>query len=193
MSSLKLFLCVTMLSLVTAGCDSSSSSDSSGGGQSMDALAGQVDAANAQQKEKEAAAAAKAAADQKAAEAAAAAEAAKPRVVGRGKVQDLGYGSAIINARRHVLNESESWAWKQAVSHFRATNDRKPKDTAEFMKQIIEGMQVPLPHKEEDEEFLYDPNGESDGDFGQLYVVTKQPAADSGGAPPPAAPAPGQK
>jgi hypothetical protein len=181
MSSRRLFYCVMLLSVAISGCDSSSSSDS--GGASMDALAGQVDAANAQIKESEAAAAAKAAADQKAAEAAAAQAAAQPRVVGRGRVEDLGYGSAIINARRHVLNESESWAWKQAVGSFRATNGRKPKDHAEFMKRVIEEMQIPLPHKEEGEEFFYDPNGESDGDFGLLYVVEKPP--ESQPAPPP--------
>ena len=38
-------------------------------------------------------------------------------------------------------------------------------------------MSFQLPRIEADEEYFYDPNGESDGDFGQLYVVKKQDAA----------------
>ncbi len=168
---------VGALGVGVLGCGSSSGTSSSGG-TSMDALAGKIDAQNAAVKQQEVAT--KAAADQKTAEAQAAKAAPdepERKVVGRAPVAPGGgYYSAIIGARRHILNESESWAWKQGVASFRATNGRKPKDNAEFMKQVIEAMQIPLPHKEENEEYFYDPNGETDGDFGQLYVVEKAPA-----------------
>jgi hypothetical protein len=139
----------------------------------MDAMADQIDAQNAARKKQEEAAAAKAAAEQQAAAAQTPAEPEK-KAAGRGKVQFGGYFGAIAGARRHVMNEAESWAWKQAVSHFKATEGRKPKDHDEFMKKIVTPLGIDLGHKEEDEEFLYDPNGESDGDFGQLYVVKKE-------------------
>jgi hypothetical protein len=168
-----------------SGCDSSSSSNS--GGASMDQVAGAVDAQKtAKQQQDETSAAAKAAGDKKAADEAAAKPPAEPekKVVGRAPVAPGGgYYSAIIGARRHILNESESWAWKQGVGSFRATNGRKPKDNNEFMKQVITAMDIPLPHKEENEEYFYDPKGETDGDFGQLYVVEKQPAPNNGSVP----------
>jgi hypothetical protein len=164
------------------GCGSSSSS----GGASMDQMAGAVDAQKSAKQQDEAASAAKSAADKKAAEEAAAKPAAEPekKVVGRAPVAPGGgYYSAIIGARRHILNESESWAWKQGVGSFRATNGRKPKDNNEFMKQVIGAMDIPLPKKEENEEYFYDPKGETDGDFGQLYVIEKQPAPNNGSVP----------
>jgi hypothetical protein len=166
------------------GCDSSSSSNS--GGASMDQMAGAVDAQKTAKQQDETAAAAKAAADKKAAEEQAAKPPAEPekKVVGRAPVAPGGgYYSAIIGARRHILNESESWAWKQGVGSFRATNGRKPKDNNEFMKQVIAAMDIPLPHKEENEEYFYDPKGETDGDYGQLYVIEKQPAPNNGSVP----------
>jgi hypothetical protein len=175
-----------------AGCGSSSSSSSSGGA-SMDQMAGAVDAQKSAKQQEESAAAAKAAADQKAAAEQAAKTPAEPekKVVGRAPVAPGGgYYSAIIGARRHILNESESWAWKQGVGSFRATNGRKPKDNNEFMKQVITAMDIPLPHKEENEEYFYDPKGETDGDYGQLYVIEKQPAP---GSAPAAGSAPAQK
>ena len=181
---------VLTIAIGFSGCDSSSSSNS--GGASMDQMAGAVDAQkSAKQQQDEAAAAAKAAADKKAADEAAAKPPAEPekKVVGRAPVAPGGgYYSAIIGARRHILNESESWAWKQGVGSFRASNGRKPKDNNEFMKQVIAAMDIPLPHKEENEEYFYDPKGETDGDFGQLYVVEKQPAGNSAPAPSPASP-----
>jgi hypothetical protein len=162
----------------------------------MDPMAGAVDAQKTAKQQEEAAAAAKAAADKKAAEEQATKTPAEPekRVVGRAPVAPGGgYYSAIIGARRHILNETDSLAWKQAVGSFRATNGRKPKDHAEFMKRVIEEMQIPLPHKEENEEYFYDPKGETDGDFGQLYVIEK-PAPGSvptqGTTPSAGAPAP---
>ena len=166
------------------GCDSSSSKS---GGASMDQMAGAVDAQkSAKQQQDDAAAAAKAAADKKSAEEAAAKPPVEPekKVVGRAPVAPGGgYYSAIIGARRHILNEAESWAWKQGVGSFRATNGRKPKDNNEFMKQVINAMEIPLPHKEENEEYFYDSAGETDGDYGQLYVIEKQPAPNSGSSP----------
>lgn len=165
------------------GCGSSSSSS---GGASMDQMAGAVDAQKTAKQQDESASAAKAAADKKAADEAAAKPPAEPekKVVGRAPVAPGGgYYNAIIGARRHILNESESWAWKQGVGSFRATNGRKPKDNNEFMKQVIGAMDIPLPKKEENEEYFYDPKGETDGDYGQLYVVEKQPAPNNGSVP----------
>jgi hypothetical protein len=183
-----------VIAISVGGCDSSGSSK---GGASMDQMAGAVDAQKVAEKQKqESDAAAKAAADKKAAEEQAAQPPAEPekKVVGRAPVAPGGgYYSAIIGARRHILNETENLAWKQAVGSFRATNGRKPKDHNEFMKSVIAAMEIPLPHKEENEEFFYDPNGESDGDFGQLYVIEK-PAPGSvptQSTPPAGGPAPG--
>src|SRR5438094_97486 len=102
-----------VIATVIAGCGSSNDSGSSG--LSMDQLARQADAENAARKERE---------DKEAAEKPAAAKPAEPekRVVGRAPVAPgSGYYGAIIGARRHILNESESWAWKQGVGSFRAT------------------------------------------------------------------------
>ena len=169
---------IVVLAFLTGapGCGSSSSSGGAAGGTSMDAMAGQVDAQNAARKQQEAAAAEKAAADQKAAEAQAALNPPEPerKVAGREKFQGGGYSGAIIGARRHVLNESESWAWKQAVQHFKATEGRKPKDHDEFMKKVVAPLDLNLGFKEENQEFLYDPNAESEGDLGVLYVVEKE-------------------
>jgi hypothetical protein len=162
----------------------------------MDSLAGQVDASNAAKKQVDAAAAAKAAADQQAAAAAAAANPPAPemRAVGsRPQMEDRGYFSAIGSARRHVMNVVDNIAWIQGVRSFKAEEGRKPKDNNEFMNVVVRKYELVLPRIEADEEYLYDPNGESDGDFGQLYVVKRQTPADSGGSPPPGAPAPGQK
>jgi hypothetical protein len=188
------FILTFLVSINLSGCNSSSSS----GGASMDQMAGAVDAQKTAKQQEEAAVAAKAAADKKAAEEQVAKPAAEPekKVVGRAPVAPGGgYYSAIIGARRHILNETDSLAWKQGVASFRATNGRKPKDHNEFMKQVITAMDIPLPRKEENEEYFYDPNGETDGDFGQLYVVEKQPAAGSAPAPNTATPgsAPAQK
>lgn len=179
------FVLIIAISLSVSGCGSSSSSSS--GGASMDQMAGAVDAQKtAKQQQDEAATAAKAAADKKAAEEQAAKPPAEPekKVVGRAPVAPGGgYYNAIIGARRHILNETESLAWKQGVASFRATNGRKPKDHNEFMKQVITAMDIPLPKKEENEEYFYDPKGETDGDFGQLYVVENQPAPNNGSVP----------
>jgi hypothetical protein len=99
------------------------------------------------------------------------------RVAGREGVGEGGYYTAIVGARRHVLNRVESLAWIQAVQHFQATNGRLPKDHAEFMRTINE-LQINLGYKEENQEFLYDP---SEGQWGTLYVVekTETPTADA--------------
>jgi hypothetical protein len=149
------FILVMAIGIGLPGCGSSSSSS---GGASMDQMAAEQAAKPPAEPEK--------------------------KVVGRAPVAPGGgYYSAIIGARRHILNESESWAWKQGVGSFRATNGRKPKDNNEFMKQVIAAMDIPLPHKEENEEYFYDPKGETDGDYGQLYVIEKQPASNNGSVP----------
>jgi hypothetical protein len=177
------FILLIAVGIGLPGCGSSSSSS---GGASMDQMAGAVDAQKTAKQQEESAAAAKSAADKKAADEAAAKPPAEPekKAVGRAPVAPGGgYYSAIIGARRHILNESESWAWKQGVGSFRATNGRKPKDNNEFMKQVIGAMDIPLPKKEENEEYFYDPKGETDGDYGQLYVIEKQPAPNNGSVP----------
>jgi hypothetical protein len=158
----------------------------------MDQLAGQVDAQKAATKQQEdATAAAKAEADKKAAAAAAAqAQAPAPaepmkKVGGRPAPEFGGYFGAIAGARRHVMNVADSLAWIQGVRSFKAEEGRKPKNNDEFMKVVVPKYDLQLPKIEADEEYLYDPNGESDGDFGQLYVVKKQSAESSppGNAP----------
>jgi hypothetical protein len=172
--------------LMTLGCDSSGSKT---GGASMDQMANAIDAQKAAKQQEAAAAAAKTAADQKAAETRAAAPAPAPteppKKVGDRQTQRLGggYYAAIIGARRHVMNVVDSLAWIQGVRNFKAEKGRKPKDTAEFMKDCAQVYQLELPRLEPDEEYLYDPNGESDGDFGQLYVVKKATAESSPPAP----------
>jgi hypothetical protein len=180
--------CMGMLTLAisvgVSGCDSSSSKS---GGASMDQMAGAVDTQKAAKKQEEDAAAAKAAADQKAAYAAATATpapAAPMKKVGDRPAPESGsYFGAIVGARRHVMNVVDSIAWIQGVRSFKAEEGRKPKDNAEFMKVVVTKYELQLPHIEADEEYLYDPNGESDGDFGQLYVVKKGTAPTSPPAP----------
>ncbi len=174
------------LGIVGCGSSSSSTSGSSGGGTSMDALAGQVDAQNAAKKQEEAANAAKAAADaakaateRKATEAAAMAQQQKKVVGSREVVAGGGYYSAIIGARRHVMNVVDNISWIQGVRNFQGTYGRKPKDTKEFMNVCVKENDLQLPRIEADEEYLYDPNGETAGDFGQLYVVKKETAASA--------------
>ena len=174
--------------LATLGCDSSGGK--SGGGASMDQVANSVDTQKAAKKAEEDAAAAKAAADQKAAQDAANAQANAPQKVGGRQTQGLGggYYAAIIGARRHVMNQVDAIAWIQGVRSFKAEEGRKPKDNKEFMTVVVTKYELQLPKIEEDEEYLYDPNGDTDGDFGQLYVVKKAaPPADAAAPPEPAA------
>jgi outer membrane murein-binding lipoprotein Lpp len=202
MCSCKFFGCV-MLGVLAAscvGCGSSSTSSSNSGGASMDALSGQVDSQNAARQQQQADAAAKAAADQAAAQAAAQPPAQRDmKAVGsRPPMQGGGYLRAIGSARRHVMNVADSIAWIQGVRSFKAEEGRKPKNNDEFMKVVVPRYELQLPRIEADQEYLYDPNGETDGDFGQLYVVEKTPAGTPTQPPVPAsgqppAPAPAQK
>lgn len=174
--------------VITAGCPSSASNSS--GGTSMDSLASQVDAQNTAKKQQDEAAK-KAAADQQAAAAAAAQAPAAPekkKVGSREIVQGGGYYSAIMGARRHVMNVVDNISWIQGVRSFKAEEGRKPKDNNEFIKVVVPKYDLQLPHIEADEEYLYDPNGETDGDFGALYVVKKEMP---GSTPPPGAAPPG--
>jgi hypothetical protein len=161
---------VTLIAAGTIGCDSSTSA---GGGASMDELASAASAQRAaeQQQEQE-----KADAEKKAQ---AAAEASAPPVkkkAGRPKVGEGGYFTAIVGARRRILNEADRWPWMQAVQHFQAEHGRLPKDHAEFMSRVVEPLEINLGYKEENEEFFYDPN---EGEWGEVFVVEKveQPAS----------------
>jgi hypothetical protein len=196
MSGYKLFWLILVCAITpgTSGCGSSDS----GSGPSMDQLAGAVDAQNAaRKKEAEGAAARKAEDDRKAAEQAQATPAPAPekKAVGsRPAMEGGGYLRAIGSARRHVMNVVDNIAWIQGVRSFKAEEGRKPKNNDEFKKVVVR-YDLQLPRLEEDEEYLYDPNGETDGDFGQLYIVKKQTAtaapAPSSSQPP--APPPGNK
>ena len=162
------------------GCDSSSSS----GGASMDQMAGAVDAQNAAHKQEAEATTRKAEEDRIAAEKAAAAKPAEPerKVAGREAVAPGGgYYKAIIGARRHILNQVDKLPWLQAVQHFQATEGRLPKDHNEFMKKIVEPLEINLGYKEENQEFLYDPH---EGQWGEVYVVEKEPASAPAGSAP---------
>jgi hypothetical protein len=176
------FVLTVAISICTSGCDSSSNKKS--GGASMDQMAGAVDAQKtAKEQQQQIDASAKAAADKKAAEAATAPvpqPPSEPKKVGSRPAPEFGgYFGAIAGARRHVMNVVDSIAWIQGVRSFKAEQGRKPKDTAEFMKRVVPTYELQLPRIEDDEEYAYDPNGESDGDFGQLYVVKKGTAAAS--------------
>lgn len=83
------------------------------------------------------------------------------------------------------MNVVDSLSWIQGVRSFKAEEGRKPKNNDEFMKVVVTRYELQLPHIEDDEEYLYDPNGETDGDFGQLYVIKKGTAPAS--TPTPAA------
>jgi hypothetical protein len=177
--------------VITAGCPSSGSSSS--GGTSMDQLAKEVDSQSAAKKQQDAAAVAKTAADQKAAADATAAKAAeqeKKAVGSRPQPTTGGYYGAIMGARRHVMNVVDNISWIQGVKNFQGTYGRNPKDTKEFMNVCVKENDLQLPHIEADEEYVYDPNGESAGNFGQLFVVKKESpgSAPPAAAPPPAAP-----
>ena len=149
--------------IAEAGCDSASST----GGASMDDLASAASAQRAAEEQKEQSAEA----ERKAKEAQQAAQApAEPpgKVAGRPGVGEGGYFTAIVGARRRILNETERWPWLQAVQHFKAEHGRLPKDHAEFMSRVVEPLEINLGYKEENEVYFYDPN---EGDFGELYVV----------------------
>lgn len=97
------------------------------------------------------------------------------QVAGRAPIGEGGYFVAIGGARRHILNRIEDLAWTQAVQHFKATEGRLPRDNAEFMTRIVEEHGIDLGYKEEDQEFLYDPN---EGPWGTVFVVAKEPATE---------------
>jgi hypothetical protein len=177
---------VVVLVIGFVGCGSSNSgSAGSHSGVSMDAMADQADAQIAARKQQEAAAAAKVAADQQAAQAQVAQTPPEPgrKVGGRAPIQGGGYYSAIAGAHRHVMNVVDSLSWIQGVRSYKAEKGRKPKDNAEFMKDVVKYYDLQLPRIEEDEEYFYDPKGETDGDFGQLYVVKKKTESEADQTP----------
>jgi hypothetical protein len=158
------------------GCESSAGT---GGGASMDEMANALDVQKSAQQQDQARADAERAAQE--AQQAAEQPPAEPEreVAGRERVAPGGYYTAIVGARRHVLNKVESLAWQQAVSHFQAEHGRMPKDHAEFMSRIVEPLGIDLGFKEENQEFLYDPNDKTTGPYGTLFVVEKETAVDA--------------
>jgi hypothetical protein len=79
-----------------------------------------------------------------------------------------GYLGAVGAARRSMRNRIDDWAWKQAVQHYQATNGYLPRNTEEFMQAMRE-IDIPLPEIGEGNQYEYDP---SEGQFGTLYEVT---------------------
>jgi hypothetical protein len=184
--------CVLAVSFACALAGCNSSSDSGSGGSSLDELARATDAQSAARQQQQAdAAARKAEEDKKAADQAAAAQAAPKAVGSRPAPEFGGYYGAIAGARRHVMNVADAISWIQGVRSFKAEEGRKPKNTDEFMKVVVPKYDLQLPKIEPDEEYMYDPKGETDGDFGQLYVVKKQEAGATGPAPGATPPTPG--
>lgn len=182
---------IVSITIGLTGCGQSN--QNSGKKSSLDDMANEADAQNAARKQQADAAAAKAAADKKAADDAAAkappAEQERKAVGSRPTIEGGGYLRAIAGAHRHVMNVVDNLAWIQGVRNFKGTYGRKPKDTKEFMNVCVKENDLSLPKIEDDEEYLYDPNGETDGDFGQLYVVKKATAPPNAPAPSnPAAP-----
>jgi hypothetical protein len=161
-----------MAAVLAPGCDSTSST---GGGASMEQLAAASAQQAADQKKEDEQAEAQRQAE--AAQRAAQPPAPPPlKRAGRPQVGEGGYLTAIVGARRRILNEADRWPWIQAVQHFKAEHGRLPKDNAEFMTKVVEPLEINLGYKEENEEFFYDPN---EGDWGELYVVEmpEEPAA----------------
>jgi hypothetical protein len=154
------------LTLLAAGCGTSTSTDANSGS-TMDAMAAALDTQKASQQQEQA----QMDAEQQAQESQAAAEAESSRTVaGRPGVGEGGYFTAIVGARRHVLNRVEDLAWLQGVQHFQAEHGRLPKDHDEFMSRIVQPLGINLGYKEENQEFLYDP---SQGQWGEVFVVEK--------------------
>jgi hypothetical protein len=177
-----------LIALATSviGCDSSSTSG--GGGASMGEMAAALDAKRAAEQKEQAQLEADRKAEEEARAAAAAATppAERPRKeAGRAPVGEGGYLTAIVGARRHILNQVDDWAWVQAVQHFQATEGRLPKDHDEFMNKIVKPLGINLGFKEEGQEFLYDPTPTKERPWGTLYVVenAEAPSQDAVKAP----------
>jgi hypothetical protein len=167
---------VAAVMIGTIGCGS----DSSGGGGSMSQAAAQLESEKKAQAQADAqAVAAEAQAAQQSAASAQQppAEPEKNIVGGRPPMESGGYFTAIAGARRHVLNVVDSLSWIQGVRNFKGEEGRKPKNHEEFMRVVVPRYELQLPELEEGHEYLYDPDGETDGDFGQLYVVEKTDVA----------------
>ncbi|HEY3393958.1 MAG TPA: hypothetical protein VGK58_14695 [Lacipirellulaceae bacterium] len=180
------FVILIMVGIGAVGCDSSTNS---GGGASMGEMAAALDAKRATEQKEQARLEAERTAEEarQAAAAAARPPAERPRKeAGRAPVGEGGYLTAIVGARRHILNQVEDWPWLQAVQHFQATEGRLPKDHDEFMNKIVKPLGINLGFKEEGQEFLYDPTPSGERPWGTLYVV------DQVEAPTPDAPQPGQ-
>jgi hypothetical protein len=165
-----------MIGIAIVGCDSSTNTNSGGGGASMGEMAAALDTKRAAEQKEQARLDAERKAEEarQAAAAAALPPAERPRKeAGRAPVAPGGYYTAIVGARRHILNQVEDWPWTQAVQHFQATEGRLPKDHDEFMKKIVGPLGINLGFKEEEQEFLYDPTPTEERPWGTVYVVDK--------------------
>jgi hypothetical protein len=177
------FVILIVLGIGIVGCDSSRNTNSSGRS-SMGEMAAALDAKTAAEKKEQQRLEAERKAEEarQAAAAAATPLAERPRKeAGRAPVAEGGYYTAIVGARRHILNKVEDLAWTQGVQHFQATEGRLPKDHDEFMKKIVIPLGINLGFKEEGQEFLYDPTPDQDHPWGTVYVVEKAeaPAQDA--------------
>jgi hypothetical protein len=83
------------------------------------------------------------------------------------------YYDAIIGANRSIRTRTDDLAWTQAVQHFWAQNGRYPKSHEEFMRDVIEAGEIPLPELEDGQEYFYAPPGSelAEGQFGTLYIL----------------------
>jgi hypothetical protein len=172
---------MAVLLAAATGCDSSGSSDDSGGSD-MDAMARMLDQQQAAAPEKPATTEAPAAqpAEPPKADAVAVPQAAPPaeterphaaelvqtpgtaQVIGQRKYRNtvqgpLRYYGAMASARM-VIKDQLLWAQiKKSVDLFEATNSRYPKDTEEFMDVIIAENMIELPELPDGQEYFFDP------------------------------------
>lgn len=72
-----------------------------------------------------------------------------------------GYGGGIITepirARFRIEDKLRFDQIQQAMSLYKATNERYPKTHAEFMKEIVQANNIPLPELPPGERYVYDP------------------------------------
>lgn len=147
------------------GCDSSSTD--TGGGASMDEMAAQLEAQNAQEAARRREHARQEAARVAQEEAAAAAAAQTPPAVevvtahspkkGR-SLQGGGYLSVVTGTRFWAEHQMILNNIRHAVDLYEATNSRYPKTQDEFMREIIQANDIKLPELPDGYEYFYDPD-----------------------------------
>lgn len=164
---------------VSAGCDTSTSTGASGGGQSMEELAAKLQGKKPAAAAPASAPAAEAEANNNAAaptgrETAATApagtvpdDAKKASERAPLKSNPSTYLGAISSANRNIRTMLDDVSWKKSVELFEAEHGRKPRDTKEFLERV-RGEGTPLPQIARDHTYLYVPE---EGQFGELYSV----------------------